>query len=291
MSVKPHIAWLMVVVIFIAVAPVAAYQSTAKKEDEAKTREARRKRALSLIDEIIKNAQALRLPENRLRLLVQTALAVWPVDEKRARLLIKSAQESLNELQAAIDSHDPQYASLDSFVTQLRFDMLNTVAQQDPELALDLLHATPRNGGQLPPAQVSFEAQIELQLAQRLAAKDPARALELAERGLDKGVSYEVLNVANSLRATNREAGQKLFNDMLARLQTENYATHAPAIYVALNLLREWSQQHNAAAGAPEAGDARLLLSDQAARDLCSTIPGPVLDHSASASMRVPTGP
>ena len=58
MSVKPHIAWLMVVVIFIAVAPVAAYQSTAKKEDEAKTREARRKRALSLTDEIIKNAPA-----------------------------------------------------------------------------------------------------------------------------------------------------------------------------------------------------------------------------------------
>ena len=88
-------------------------------------------------------------------------------------------------------------------------------------------------------------------MAQRLAAKDPARALELAERGLDKGVSYEVLNVANRLRATNREAGQKVFNDMLARLQTENYATNRPAIYVALNLLREWSQQHNAAAGAP----------------------------------------
>ncbi|HJQ23779.1 MAG TPA: tetratricopeptide repeat protein [Blastocatellia bacterium] len=288
MSVKPHLAWLIVVVIFITAAPVAAYQSTTKKEDEAKAREERRKQALGMTDEIIKNAQALRLPENRLRLLLAAASAVWSADEKRAHLLIKSAQESLNELQAAIDSHDPQYASLDSLVAQLRQEMLNTVAQQDPELALEMLHAMPqRNGGQPPSA--SFEAQLELQLAQRLASKDAARALDLGERGLAKGVSYELLNLANTLHATNREAGQKLFDDILARLQTENFATNRVAIYVALNLLREWSQPHNPA-DEPEANNTRFMLSDQAARNLCGTILSAVLDNSTSTSMRVPAG-
>ena len=138
MSFKPSIALLMAVVTCIAVAPVAAFQSAAKKDDAAKARDERRKKALSMTDEIIKDAQALRLPENRLRLLVQTASAIWPADEKRARVLIKSAQESLKELQAAIDNKDPQYLQLDSFVSQMRSGVRPPVQK-----ALDKLQAIP----------------------------------------------------------------------------------------------------------------------------------------------------
>ena len=286
MSFKPSIAWLMAVVICLGVAPVAAFQSAAKKEDAAKARDERRKKALSMTDEIIKDAQALRLPENRLRLLVQTASAVWAADEKRARLLIKSAQESLKELQVAIDNKDPQYLQLDSFVSQMRSEMLNTLAQHDPELALEMLRATRQsNGGQLPAGQDGLETQIEIQLAHRLADKDTAKALELGERVLANGVSYDVFNLANTLNVHNREAGQKLFNDMLARLQTENYTTNRAALYVALNLLQVWAQPRTPAeTGEQESGAAaQLRLSDQAARDICGKILGAVLDNSASA--------
>src|SRR5581483_9999866 len=75
MSVKLYLAWLMIVVFCFTVVPVPAYQSTTKKEDDAKAHEARRKQAVGMTDESIKNSQALRLPENRLRLLVATASA------------------------------------------------------------------------------------------------------------------------------------------------------------------------------------------------------------------------
>ncbi|HKQ07431.1 MAG TPA: hypothetical protein VJ464_20065 [Blastocatellia bacterium] len=295
MSFKPSIAWLMAVVICIGVAPVAAFQSAAKKEDAAKARDERRKKALSMTDEIIKDAQALQLPENRLRLLVQTASAVWAADEKRARLLIKSAQESLKELQAAIDNKDPQYLQLDSFVSQMRSEMLNTVAQHDPELALEMLRATrPSNGGQLPAGQDGLETQLEMQLAHRLADKDTAKALEMGERVLANGVSYDVFNLANALNLHSRQAGQKLFDDMLARLQTENYATNRAALYVALNLLHTWAQPRTPAeTGEQESGAVpQLRLSDQAARDICGMILRAVLDNSASggASGRIPMG-
>src|SRR5438105_13455519 len=117
MTLKPPIASLLLTVMFIAVVPVAAFQDSAKKAEAAKAREERHKKALAVIDEIIKDAQSLRLPENRLRLLIQTANVVWPVDEKRARLLMQSAQESLKELQAAIDNKDPQYAYLEGFAS------------------------------------------------------------------------------------------------------------------------------------------------------------------------------
>ncbi|MEN3332931.1 MAG: hypothetical protein V7641_2296 [Blastocatellia bacterium] len=296
MTLKPPIVFLMLLVMLIAVAPVAALQDSAKKEEEAKAREERRKKALAVIDEIIKDAGSLRLPENRLRLLVQTANAVWPFDEKRARILFKSAQESLKELQAALDDNDPQYANLEGLASQLRSEMLYALAQHDPELALEVLHATGQNSaGQLTGAQASFDAQMELQLAQALAAKDATKALELAEHGLANGVSQEVLNIISTLSVTNRDAAQKLFDEMLARLRTENYATNPTAAYVALNLLQRWIQRHNASDVQTEpqgAGIQQLNFSEQAARDLCNTILHAILDNSTSASTsgRAPWG-
>ena len=286
MTLKPPIVSLLIIVMFIAVAPVAAFQDSAKKDEEAKAREERRKKALAMVDEIIKDAQSLRLPENRLRILVQTANAVWPFDEKRARILFKNAQESLKELQAAIDNHDPQYAYLGSFASQLRSEMLWALAQHDPELALEVLHATRQsNAGQPPYAQANFDAQMELQLAQALAAKDATKALELAEHGLANGVSQEVVNIINTLSATNRDAAQKLFDEMLARLRSENYTTNPTAGYIALNLLREWIQRRNspdAQTDQEATGIGRLKFSEPAARDLCNTILRALLDNSAS---------
>jgi len=296
MTFKPRTLFLMLIVMFIAVAPVSAFQDSAKKDDEAKAREERRKKALAVIDEIIKDAQSLRLPENRLRLLVQTANAVWAIDEKRARILFKSAEESLKELRAAIDNGDPQYAYLSGFAMQLRSEMLYTLAQRDPELALEVLHATPQNNaGESSAAQASFDAQMELQLAATLAAKDASRALEMAERGLANGVSQEVVNIVNTLAVANRDAAQKLFDDMLVRLRSENYATNPTAAYIALNLLREWLQRRAAPdAQSDQQGTAiqQLRFSESAARDLCNTILRAVLDNPASAgtSGRVPWG-
>src|SRR5262245_34642070 len=104
MTLKLRFIFPMIIVMLITGVPVPAYQDSAKKEDEAKAREERTKKALAVIDEIIKDVESLRLPENRVRVLIQTANAVWPIDEKRARLLFKNAQAAFKELQATLDS-------------------------------------------------------------------------------------------------------------------------------------------------------------------------------------------
>src|SRR5262249_16027140 len=149
------------------------------------------------------------------------------------------------ELQAAIDSGDESSAYLRGLATQLRTEMLWMLGARDPELALDMLHATRSSGaGQPTKAEAAFESQLELKMAQSLAAKDPARAVELAVQALAKGVSPAVVNLISTLSDTNREAAQKLFDEMLARLRSENYTMNPSASYIALNLLREWMQRH-----------------------------------------------
>src|SRR5918911_1765233 len=202
MSFKPDIAARTTLIILLVVAPAAAFQNTAKKEvtkeEAAKAREERRKMAVTLTDEILRTAQSLRLPENRMRLFMQTANMIWPVDEKRARLLFKNAQQCLSEMRAAMDSGDPQYAYLSNFAAQMRQELLYTLSQRDPELALEVLQATRQNAaGQYPAGQGSYDAHLELQLAHSLALKSPAKALELAERGLANGVSGEIVNLVN----------------------------------------------------------------------------------------------
>jgi hypothetical protein len=296
MTFKPRAVFKILIVMFIAVAPVVAFQESAKKDEQGRAREERRKTALAVVDEIIKDAQSLRLPENRLHVLVQTANQVWSIDERRARILFKSAQESLKELQTAIDNSDPQYAYMPGLVMQLRTELLYALAQRDPELALDVLQATRQsNPGQSPDASANFEAQMELQLARNIAAKDVPRALEMAEHGLANGVSQEVVNIINTLVEVNREAAQKLFDEMLVRLRTENYATNPTAAYVALNLLREWIQRRDLADAASDqqgTGIQHLKFSELAARDLCNMILRTVLENPTIPNMsgRVPWG-
>ena len=293
MRFKSHIAFLTAVVIFLAVAPAGAFQEPAKKEkekaDDAKAREERRKQALVVTDEIIKNAQSLRLPENRLRLFIQTANAIWPVDEKRARLLVKNAQESLIELRSMIDGGiDPQSTYQNALAIQLRSELIYMLSQHDAELALEEMRATRQDGGgSLSAAQGSYDAQMEMQLAQGLAAKSPAKALELAEQGLAKGVSYDMVNLVNTLSGSDRDAAQKLLDETLARLRSENYATNPTAAYVGLNLLLGWIQHHNqpnAEAVQETAGVWSLRFSEQTARELCNAVLQAVADNNPNAS-------
>src|ERR1051326_8456605 len=88
MGLKPQSVFVMLIVMLVAVAPVPAFQDAAKPQDEVKAREERTRQALAVMDEMIRDAQSLRLPENRFHIFVQTASALWPMDEKRARMLL-----------------------------------------------------------------------------------------------------------------------------------------------------------------------------------------------------------
>lgn len=65
-----------------------------------------------------------------------------------------------------------KYSNLTHLPQQLRQEILQIVANHDPKLALDFLRASrPASSEQRSYAQPAFEAQLEMRLAEQLAAK------------------------------------------------------------------------------------------------------------------------
>ena len=107
--------------------------------------EARQKRALELVEEVLAEAPSLRSRINRIRLQYIAAELLWTRDEKRARGLIASIQETLIEVLRAVDPADPQYWMAIGAASQLRSEIINALAGRDARCALDFLRATRTN--------------------------------------------------------------------------------------------------------------------------------------------------
>ncbi|HEX8335223.1 MAG TPA: hypothetical protein VF621_00755, partial [Pyrinomonadaceae bacterium] len=106
------------------------------EEEKAKARKELERKALVLLDETLEGAQVLKLAENRAALRVQAGDLLWTRDEKRARALFRDAAADL----AALKSGDANRGDRTHWMaTQLRSQMLYTVAARDGQLALELL--------------------------------------------------------------------------------------------------------------------------------------------------------
>src|SRR5262245_50700218 len=111
-------------------------------KDEKGARAEREKKALALADEVIKETEALKIPENRIRIQISLAGSLWPRDEKRAVLLFKQATASLIELVSAVNSNPREYSNIAHMPMQLRQELLQVASTRDPKLALDFLRST-----------------------------------------------------------------------------------------------------------------------------------------------------
>src|SRR5207248_2539293 len=242
---------LLLILVPGAPAQVAAQADEKEKaEKELAKRQELEKKTLSLLDEIVGAAWSLNLPENRSYVLTTAADLMWPHDEKRARSLFWEALNSLNpagiqaldgsgpKVPPANDSAKPSptktptkeqeqilnqyYATL-----QTRREFLRKVGWRDPQLALDMLHASrpplPRQiAGAFRPAD---ETDLEQELANEAAARDPKRALQIARESMAKGLTYQILNLLDQVLQKDEEAGSQLAGEIIAKLNTENFNT------------------------------------------------------------------
>jgi hypothetical protein len=73
----------------IAIATMLALSTAAdaQKDKETEQRQELEKKTLALLNEIASAGWSLKLPENRVFVMVNAADLLWPVDEKRARNL------------------------------------------------------------------------------------------------------------------------------------------------------------------------------------------------------------
>ena len=289
----------------------------AQKEDE-KRQEFERK-TLGLMDEVATQALSLRLPENRSLVLASAADLLWTHDEKRARGLFWDALNNLtspigpaedNSTVSDSTTKDPktkESTAKDSttkrttsdksqslnqyFATfQLRQEFLRKVARRDPQLALDMLRAT-----HLPPppqqpvgANYHFpdESDLEQEIANEAATRDPKRALQIARESLSKGFTFQLLGLLFKLNQQSPEVASEFAGDVIDKLQTANVATDVTAWWIAIDLLRIARTPPDVPAeNSATLGSNRLKLSDDQRRELVEIVTNAVLSVSANPNV------
>jgi hypothetical protein len=240
---KTGLSLLLLALLLHTHVPVAAAQTPA----EAKAAEAERvraeleRKALGLVEEALAEVQSLKLLENRVRAQAAAARMLWPRDAKAARAAFKAAADGVVELNAAIDTEDPQLYNAAQTVAQLRSELVNAASQFDASLALEFLRATrPTYTEALAVAgygQPWQEQSLEMSIVANIATQEPQRALEIAEESLRKGVSMSLINVVQQLMAKDPAAASKLAVAIVRRLRPEDLRSQNEAVSVAQHLL------------------------------------------------------
>lgn len=211
--------------------------SQTAEEKEAARKELERK-AVEMLDGLIIDARALRIPENRVRVLTSAADLLWPRDEKRARALFRDAAAAVNEAAGVNKSGDEEKRDrARSSVYMLRDELVRTAARRDPQLALELLRATRQAPPTTEPGPGYMELGLETKLAAQVSARDPKRALQMAEENLARGLTFETVELLGRLQAADAEAGQKFAAEMVKKVRSESLSRNQTALFVAARLL------------------------------------------------------
>ena len=271
---------------YAAAAPALAQdkptqQPTAEEVEKAKAE--REKNAYRLLDQVIDEAQSLRLTENRVRVQINAADALWAKNQGRARSIFTMAGEGIAELGRTpqpTGNRRNENSSQERRAFQLRQELILTAAKHDAQLAYQLLATTKpptpvvQNTNEQGPPRPPFNSEdnLEQTLLGRIAALDPKLAAQNAEQMMEKGqFPRTVGDVLNHLYQQDAEAAQKLADKTVKRLASANILTNNEAAILAQSLLNAGvRQQGNDVAG--------VNTLPQSVR---SSGRGPVLEQSA----------
>ena len=171
-----------------------------------------------------------------------------------------------------------------------RQEFLRKVAQHDPQLALDMLRAT-----HLPsPDQLKVdyrlpdERDLEQEIANQAAARDPKRALQLARESLAQGLTFQSYGVLLQLAQNSPDVGLEFAGDLIDKIQTTNVGTDTTALWISIMLLRLAQTSPETPAGNTAVlglGPGRLKLSDDQRRGLAELLADAVLSPAANSNL------
>ncbi|PYS63409.1 MAG: hypothetical protein DMF76_06945 [Acidobacteria bacterium] len=223
-----------------ATSQTATAQSSPDPQQQQEEKAKLEKKAAVLLEQVVSEAGALKLPENRIRVQIAAGDMLWDRSATRARGLLSDAGAMLSQMILEGDRTDRDEMQT---LNQLRQDLVLTAGRHDAELGYQLLRSTQpqtnttnAGGGR----RVGFDPQgnLEQNLLATIAATDPKVAYQKASEALDKGEYPTALNrVLAQLQSKDEEAFKKLSEKALGRLGSENLLTTREAASVALNLL------------------------------------------------------
>lgn len=281
MNVKNGTAFLMAFAMMIGFASVSrAHQDAANQQQtgqQDKDKPTPEKKALLMLDQMLGDAGALKLPENRIYVQIAAGDLLWDRDESRARVLFGEAGSGIAEMMRrsdpASDSNGRRAGNANRLALELRQELVLTVARHNGEFAYQLLQSMPS-----PPAtgpgvrRQDSQTSLEQSLVAAIAANDPKTAFKDAQGWLDKGeYPSSFSKVLSQLQSKDAEAATKLSDQLVKKMQPEELLAKADAVRLSLSLLRPGPLTRKSADGSqPVAGSSNQLLAESAFKDMMS---------------------
>lgn len=291
---KSWITYLFVLGMLLSLTPVraqeAATATTPTSDEQQQAKAERQKRALVLLEQVVDEAQLLRLPENRIRMQIGSAELLWQSNEGRARSLFSQAADGLAEMLRAATS-DPNLNERRNFNQtrvpgSLRQELVLTVARYDAPLAYQLLAATRPPTAEVFSTGFNVEDDLEQRLLAQVAALDPKLALQNAEELMAKGkYPQSLLEVLIQLRAKDKEAAIKLEEKIAKRLVAANMLATFDAGTLALALLQTGPRSANTSSDDAAVSKNQPYLAASSYQDLM----GAVIDAALKATPQAAT--
>src|SRR6266404_7535362 len=266
-----------------ATSQTATSQQTPDPEQQQEEKLKLERKATALLDQVVTEAQGMKLPENRARVQITAADMLWDRSQARARGLFSDAATVLGQMALDADRTDREEVQT---LNQLRQELVLTAARHDADLAYHMLRSTQSltannasNGRRGP---VDPQSNLEQNLLAAIAASDPKVAYQKANESLDK-VEYPtaLARVLAQLQVKDPEAFKKLSDKTLSRLGSDSLLASREATSLAMSLLMPGprvSASTSADANKPAANTAQVL-NESAYHDL--------IDNAVTASLSV----
>src|SRR5712691_10326333 len=216
----------------------ATAQASPDPQQQQEERARLERKATVLLEQVISEAQALKLPENRIRVQITAGDMLWDRNAARARGLFTDAGAGLAQMNVDVDRTDRNEMQA---LNQLRQELVLTAGQHDGELGYQLLRSTqPQadNAGNRrrfgPPSQNA----LEQMLLSTIAATDPKLAYQKTIELLDKGeYPASIGTVLAQLQSKDEDAFKKLSDKALSKLNSDTLLANRNADNVAIGLL------------------------------------------------------
>ena len=299
-------AFLFLVVLLSAPYVAAQVDEKEKAQKEAEQRQELERKTFALVDEIISGVWSLKLAENRSFIQVSAADLLWTHDENRARMLFWDALSSLglrtdtSDDATTKDAKDPKSKSAQTKsqandkaqkeyfeVYSVRRNFIVRVARRDPQLALDMLRATHQPPLELKDINYRLpdDSDLEQEIANQAAERDPKKAIQIARESLSKGLTFQLLPLLNSLNQQSQDLATEFAGDIINKIHTVDLSADGAAFWIGTYLLQasrtpkaegENAQNENL----PTVSWKQLKLTDDQRRELVEIL----TDAASSAS-------
>src|SRR5260370_2407236 len=173
-----------------AICQAATAQASPDPQQQQEEKAKLERKANALLEQVINEAQSLKLPENRIRVAIAAGDMLWDKSAVGARGLFVDAGAALAQMNVDVDRTDRNETQS---VNQLRQELVLGAGRHDAELGYQLLRATqPPSAGantggrrQRPGFDQSYT--LEQNLLTVIAATDPKDAFKKTRWRLGKG--------------------------------------------------------------------------------------------------------